>query len=63
MRLSSYFQPKGVGSYLRTHIGRVPRYDTNKIEKELGVKFRPTETSILDTLDDMARWGHVTKHD
>ncbi len=61
VRLSSYFQPKGVGSYLRTHVGRVPRYDTSKIEKELGMKFRPVETSILDTLADLARWGHVKR--
>jgi len=61
VRLSSYLQPKGVGSYLRTHVGRVPRYDTSKIQKELGLKFRPVETSILDTLEDMARWGHVVK--
>lgn len=61
VRLSSYLQPKGVGSYLRTHVGRVPRYDTSKIQNELGVRFRPVETSIIDTLDDLARWNHVTK--
>jgi hypothetical protein len=36
VKLGSYLQPKGVGSYLRTHIGRVPRYDTIKIRGELG---------------------------
>lgn len=62
VRLSSYLQPKGVGSYLRTHVGRVPRYDTTKIRKELGLSFRPVATSILDTLEDLARWGHITRH-
>ena len=62
VRLSSYLQPKGTGSYLRTHVGRVPRYDTSKAQKELGVTFRPVERSILDTLEDLAKKGHVTKN-
>lgn len=62
VRLSSYLQPAGVGSYLRTHVGRVPRYDTSKIRRELGMTFRPAATSILETLDDLARQGHVKKH-
>ncbi len=61
VRLASYFQPKGVGSYLRTHVGRAPRYDTTKIRTELGVTFRPVETSILDTVRDLERWGHLSK--
>lgn len=62
VRLSSYMQPRGIGSYLRTHVGRTPRYNTGKIRRELGLTFRPTETSILETLDDLARWGHARKH-
>jgi dihydroflavonol-4-reductase len=57
--LASYLQPKGVGSYLRTHIGRVPRYDTSKIDRELGMRFRPLEQSILETMDDLKRWKHI----
>jgi dihydroflavonol-4-reductase len=59
VRLSSYLQPKGVGSYLRTHVGRVPRYDTAKIRAELGIAFRPAKQSILDTVADLDRWGHL----
>jgi dihydroflavonol-4-reductase len=59
VRLSSYAQPKGVGSYLRTHVGRVPRYDNSKIQRELGLSFRPVTGSILDTLADLRRWGHL----
>ncbi len=62
VRLSSYMQPKGVGSYLRTHVGRVPRYDTAKVRTELGLRFRPVEESILDTLNDLVHHGHVTRH-
>ena len=59
MRLASYTQQHGVGSYLRTHLGRVPRYDTTKIRTELGVTFRPVRETILDTIKDLAKWGHV----
>lgn len=59
VKLSSYLQPRGVGSYLRTHVGRVPRYDNGKARRELGLEFRPVERSILDTMEDLARWGHL----
>jgi dihydroflavonol-4-reductase len=59
VRLGSYLQSKGVGSYLRTHVGRVPRYDTTKIRRELGVQFRPLEQTIVDTMVDLQRWGHL----
>jgi dihydroflavonol-4-reductase len=58
MKLASYAQPTGVGSYLRTHLGRKPRFDTAKIRGNLGVAFRPVSESIRDTLADLARWGH-----
>ncbi len=59
VKVSSYLQPKGVGSYLRTHVGRVPRYDTSKIQRDLGLRFRPVSESVLDTLADLATWGHA----
>jgi dihydroflavonol-4-reductase len=61
IKLGSYFQPKGVGSYLRTHVGRTPNYDTSKIQRELGLAFTPVKTTILDTLADLERWGHLPK--
>lgn len=63
MRLASYAQPQGVGSYLRSHIGRHPRFDTGKIEHDLGISFRPVAESIRDSLADLARWGHIGKAD
>jgi dihydroflavonol-4-reductase len=59
VRLASYMQSSGVGSYLRTHVGRVPRYDTTKIQRELGMRFRPVETSVIDTMNDLKRWQHI----
>ena len=49
--LSSYLQPKGVGDYLRTHIGKTPNFDNNKIRRELGLEFIPLEDSIRVTID------------
>jgi dihydroflavonol-4-reductase len=60
VRLGSFFQPKGVGQYLRTHVGRVPRFDNGKIRRDLGIEFRPVEESILDTAGDLVRWGHLS---
>jgi dihydroflavonol-4-reductase len=59
VRLGSHLQPSGVGSYLRTHVGRVPRYDTSKITRELGMNFRPLEQTIVETMADLQRWGHL----
>jgi len=59
VKLDSYRRPRGAGSYLRTHVGRVPRYDTGKIARELGVTFRPARDTVLDAARDLARWGHL----
>ncbi|MFT3926565.1 MAG: aldehyde reductase [Myxococcales bacterium] len=59
VRLSSYFQPKGVGTYLRTHVGRTPQFDNGKIQRELGLTFRPLADTIRDTVLDVIRHGHV----
>jgi dihydroflavonol-4-reductase len=59
MKLASYAQPAGVGSYLRTHLGRIPRFSNEKIKRELAINFMKPEDSIKDTLKDLARWGHI----
>lgn len=59
VKLMSYTQPKGVGSYLRTHVGRVPRFSHAKAQAELGLDFMPLEQSILETMQDLQRWGHI----
>jgi dihydroflavonol-4-reductase len=61
VKLNSYTQPAGVGSYLRTHIGRVPRYDASKVRRELGVTFRPSYETVMDTARDLERHGHITR--
>jgi dihydroflavonol-4-reductase len=59
VKLASYLQPAGVGTYLRTHIGGTPRYDTSKLRSELGVQYRPVKQTLRETLDDLKRWGHI----
>jgi dihydroflavonol-4-reductase len=58
-KLASYFQPKGVGQYLRTHIGHTLRYDNSKVQRELGLRFRPLEQSVVESIDDLKKWGYV----
>lgn len=57
--LASFAQPSGVGSYLRSHLGRVPNFDNSKIKKELGMEFRSVPESIIDACKDMQKWGHI----
>ena len=57
--LASHLQPSGVGSYLRSHVGRLPRFDNSKIRRDLALEFRPVARSVLDTLADLERWGHL----
>jgi dihydroflavonol-4-reductase len=59
MKLASYTQPPGVGSYLRTHLGRKLRFDNSRIRKDFGFTFRTPAESIKDTLRDLAKWGHI----
>ena len=59
MKLASHTQRKGVGSYLRTHLGRHPRFDNARAREVLGIDFRPPADSIRDTLADLTRWGHA----
>jgi dihydroflavonol-4-reductase len=59
VRLLSFTQSPGVGSYLRSHVGRVPKYDTSKIRTDLGISFRPVEETVVETLKDLDRWGHL----
>ncbi|MEI8144401.1 MAG: NAD-dependent epimerase/dehydratase family protein [Alphaproteobacteria bacterium] len=59
MRLAALTQPPGVGSYLRSHLGRVPRYDNKKIRTELGLTFRDVRKTIAETANDLVAWGHI----
>lgn len=53
------FQPSGTRSFLETNLGRSASLDTTKIREELGMEFRDMNQSIIDTANDLIRWGHV----
>lgn len=59
VRLASHFQPKGTGTYIRTHLGRIPEFDNSKIRHDLGLRFRPMDVTVAETLADLVRWGHL----
>jgi dihydroflavonol-4-reductase len=59
VKLASRMQPPGVGSYLRSHIGRKLAYDNGKIRRELGLSFRPARAAIVDAVADLVKWGHI----
>lgn len=59
VKLLSWTQPKDTGTYMRTHLGRHLRYDNSKIRRELDLSFRDIAPSILETAEDLVRWGHL----
>jgi dihydroflavonol-4-reductase len=61
LRLLSYTQPTGIGSYMRTHLGKVMRYDNGRIRHDLGLEFRPVRESVIATVEDLQRWGHLSQ--
>jgi len=59
VRVVSYLQPRGKGTFVRTHLGRVPAFDNAKIQRDLGLSFRDVRGSIAETMRDLERWGHI----
>ncbi len=60
MKMLSFTQPKDTGMYIRTSIGRTMHYDNSKIRRELGISFMPVRESLIETVKDMVKWGHLT---
>lgn len=53
-------QPKGVRTFIRTHVGRGVEYNNLKIRQELGISFRSVKESILEVVKDLLRWKHIS---
>ena len=53
-------RPKGIRTFVRTHVGKDVQYDNTKIREELGMTFYPVKESILETAEDLLRWKHVS---
>lgn len=57
--LASYTQPRDLGTFIRTHLGRGFRFSNAKIKDELGMTFRPARDTLADTVADLASWHHI----
>jgi dihydroflavonol-4-reductase len=60
-RLAANFQSPGTRSYLKSHLGGHMRFDNSKAREELGIVFRDVNQTILETMQDLERWGHLGK--
>jgi dihydroflavonol-4-reductase len=58
-RWFAFTQPPGAASYMKTHLGRTPRFDTAKIQRELGLKYRGISATIAETVADLREWKHL----
>jgi dihydroflavonol-4-reductase len=58
-KLFAFTQPPGAASYMKTHLGHVPRFDTTKIRQGLGLKYRDVRATIAETVADLREWKHL----
>jgi dihydroflavonol-4-reductase len=58
-RFFAFTQPPGAASYMKTHLGRTPRFDTSKIQGGLGLKYRDIRATIAETVADLREWKHL----
>ena len=58
-KLFSYTENQGIGSFLRTHLGKKMLFDNSKTKKDFGFEYRDMDQTILETVADMAEWGHI----
>ena len=61
-RFAANFRPSGTRTYLKTHIGGQMRFDNSKVRNELGLEFRDVDQTILETMEDLDRWGHLGRN-
>ncbi|RUS15684.1 NAD-dependent epimerase/dehydratase:3-beta hydroxysteroid dehydrogenase/isomerase [Endogone sp. FLAS-F59071] len=58
--LASYLEGQGRGSFMRTNVGKGAfEINNSKIKKELGIEFMSIDTSIIDSVRDLQRWGNI----
>ena len=60
-RFAARFQAPGTRDYMRNHLGGEMRFDNSKARRELEIEFRDVDQTILDTMSDLERWGHLGK--
>ena len=60
-KIVARFQRSGTRDYLMNHLGGSMRFDNSKVKTELGLEFRDIDQTILETMNDLERWGHLGK--
>jgi dihydroflavonol-4-reductase len=60
-KLIARFQSSGTRDYLMNHLGGVMRFDNSKVRAELGLVFRDLDDTLLETMEDLERSGHLGK--
>lgn len=58
---AAWTQPSGTRSFLKTHLGKVMAFDNRKARNELGLSLRPVDDTIVETVEDLLRWGHLER--
>jgi dihydroflavonol-4-reductase len=58
-KLVAVFQSSGTRDYLLNHLGGVMRFDNSKVQAELGLVLRDIDDTVLETMEDLERWGHL----
>jgi dihydroflavonol-4-reductase len=58
-KLVAVFQSSGARDYLMNHLGGSMRFDNTKVRTDLGLEFRDIDQTILETMEDLERWGHL----
>lgn len=60
-KAAAWTQPAGTRSFLRTHLGKVMAFDNTRVQTELGLSLRPVDNTIVETVEDLLRWGHLER--
>lgn len=58
-RLAALFQQKQTRHFVQDYLGQTIDFDTSKIQRALGVEFRPIDETLRDAITDLEKWGHL----
>jgi dihydroflavonol-4-reductase len=58
-RFFAFTQPPGAASYMKTHLGRTVRFDTGKVQQDLGLQYRAIRATMAETVADLRAWKHL----
>lgn len=58
-RAAAVFQPTQTRRFAHANLGKSFVIDTSKIQRELGIEFRPIEDTLREAIADVDAWGHL----